>query len=315
MDELQKLSRASFLRLSGLTAGSLLMSQIPLDVWGADDEETKITILHTNDWHSRIEPFPMDGSRNQGLGGAAARASMIKKIRTQEKHVLLLDAGDIVQGTPYFNFFAGEPEIKLMNEMKYDAVTIGNHDFDNGLTGLQHMVKSATFPFVAANYHFNNTPLQHLTQPYKLFQFGQIKIGVLGVGISPDELIPRNLFGDTFYTDALKEANRCAAELKYDYKCDMVICLSHLGYQYTTKKLSDEVLAQESENIDLIIGGHTHTFLEKPKEFVNKKNKAVVVNQVGWAGLKLGRLDWHFRKKRAKFFASSATVKKSEKSI
>jgi 5'-nucleotidase len=315
MEDLKKLSRASFLRLSGLTAGSLLLSQIPLDVWGADDEETKVTILHTNDWHSRIEPFPMDGSRNQGLGGAAARAAMIRKIRAEEKHVLLLDAGDIVQGTPYFNFFAGEPEIKLMNEMKYDAVTIGNHDFDNGLTGLQHMVKSAEFPFLSANYDFNNTLLQHLVRPYKVFTFDKVKIGVFGVGISPDELIPRNLFGDTIYSDAIRVANQCAGELKSDFGCDMVICLSHLGYQYSTQKLSDEVLARASENIDLIIGGHTHTFLEKPSEFLNKKNKPVWVNQVGWAGLKLGRLDWHFRKKRAKFFASSASVKKIEKSI
>lgn len=315
MDGLKKLNRAEFLRLSGMTAGAFALSQFPVDLFAADEEAEKITILHTNDWHSRIDPFPMDGSRNQGQGGAAARAALIKKIRSEEKNVLLLDAGDIVQGTPYYNFFGGEPEIRLMNEMQYDVATMGNHDFDNGLTGLQQMVKAAAFPFVIANYDFKNTPLQYLTRPYKVFTFDKIKIGVVGVGINPHELIPKNLFGDTIYSDALVAANTYAAELKHEHKCDLIICLSHLGYQYTEKKLSDEVLAAESENIDLIIGGHTHTFLEKPKEILNKKNKRVIINQVGWAGLKLGRLDWHFHKKRKKIFATSHTVKKVEKSI
>ncbi len=294
MKESEKINRKEFIRLAVMGAGAAALAQLPFASYAGSNEEVHLTILHTNDWHSRIEPFPMDGSKFQGQGGAALRAKLIQQIRSEEKNVLLLDAGDIVQGTPYYNLFGGEPEIRLMNEMKYDACTIGNHDFDNGLDGLAAMVKNAQFPFLSANYNFSNTVLSGKTSAWKLFEFNHVRIGVFGLGIKPDELIGAKQFGDTTYIDAMEKAHSTAAFLKHEAHCDLVICLSHLGYKYNDKKYSDVQLAQESENIDLILGGHTHTFLDFPLSFSNKKNKLVTVNQVGWAGLRLGRIDYHF---------------------
>lgn len=264
----------------------------------ADEDVVRLTILHTNDVHSRLDPFPMDGSVNAGRGGVAGRAAIIQKIRSEQEHVLLLDAGDIFQGTPYFNIFKGEPEMKAMQMMGYDAAIMGNHDFDAGMENFAHqLVSHGKFPIIMCNYGFQDTPMESLFQPYKIFKKGRLKIGVTGVGIEMLGLVPENLFGNTQYLDPIAHANRVATILKKDKGCDMVICLSHLGDKYTDNKVSDEVLAKESENIDLIIGGHTHRFFEKPREYTNKAGQKVLVNQVGWAGIQLGRLDFIFSKK------------------
>ena len=274
----------------------------------------KLTVLHTNDTHSRLEPFPMDGGRNQGLGGIAGRAELIRKIRSEEEHVLLLDAGDIFQGTPYFNLYKGEPEIKAMSAMNYDACTIGNHDFDAGMENLAaQLTQHANFPMLVANYDFSGTPMEYKTQPYKIFKKGKLKIGVFGVSIEGRGLIPDNLFGATKYLDPVQKANETADQLKRSESCDMVICLSHLGNQYSTKKVSDEVLAKESEHIDLIIGGHTHTFLDNPVVYKNKKGDDVVVNQVGFAGIILGRLDFEFSKFSPQKLAKNHNITVSQK--
>lgn len=257
-----------------------------------------LTILHTNDVHSRIEPFPMDGSRNEGLGGAAKRAGLIRKIREQQQHVLLLDAGDVFQGTPYFNFFGGELEFKLMSAMGYDACTIGNHDFDAGIEGLERQLVHANFPLLVANYDFSDTVLNGKTKEYTIFKKGPLKIGVFGIGIELKGLVPESLYKETRYIDPVQTANKIAGILKYDHKCDYIICLSHLGYKYNEQKVSDVVLATESSDIDLIIGGHTHTFMRTPDIYRNKQNKEVVVNQVGWAGIMLGRLDVVFERNK-----------------
>ena len=264
----------------------------------AMDEVVRLTILHTNDVHSRLDPFPMDGSSNAGKGGVAGRAAIIQKIRSEHEHVLLLDAGDIFQGTPYFNIFKGEPEMKAMQMMGYDAAIMGNHDFDAGMENFANqLVTYGKFPILMCNYGFQHTPMESQFQPYKIFKKGHLKIGVTGVGIEMVGLVPVNLFGNTLYLDPIANANRVATMLKKDKKCDMVICLSHLGDKYTDNKVSDEILAKESENIDLIIGGHTHRFFEKPREYTNKSGKKVLVNQVGWAGIQLGRLDFIFSNK------------------
>ncbi len=264
----------------------------------AGDEVVRLTILHTNDVHSRLDPFPMDGSANAGKGGVAGRAAIIKKIRSEQEHVLLLDAGDIFQGTPYFNIFKGEPEMKAMQMMGYDAAIMGNHDFDAGMENFANqLVTHGKFPILMCNYGFQNTPMESQFQPYKIFKKGHLKIGVTGVGIEMIGLVPENLFGNTTYLDPISNANKVATMLKKDKGCDMVICLSHLGDKYTENKVSDEILAKESENIDLIIGGHTHRFFDKPREYTNKSGKKVLVNQVGWAGIQLGRLDFIFSKK------------------
>jgi 5'-nucleotidase len=256
----------------------------------------------------------MDGGRNQGLGGVAARAEMIQTIRSMEDQVLVLDAGDIFQGTPYFNLYKGEPEIKAMTAMGYDACTIGNHDFDAGMENLANqLAQHAKFPMLVTNYDFSSTPMENKTQPYKIFKKGKLKVGVFGVGIELRGLVPDTLYGSTKYLDPVQKANETAAELKRKEDCDMIVCLSHLGYQYRTNTVSDEVLAKESENIDLIIGGHTHTFLDKPVVYKNKKSDDVVVNQVGWAGIVLGRLDFEFSKFSGKKLANSHTITVTKK--
>lgn len=280
------------------TAFSLLALGLrPLNSFSKDLQN--LTILYTNDWHSRIEPFPMDGSRNQGLGGAAKRAALIKKIRSEENNVLLLDAGDIFQGTPYFNLFGGELEFKLMSEMGYDAATMGNHDFDAGLEGFKKQLPHAHFPFIVSNYDFSNTILKDDILPYKIIQKGSLKIGIVGVGIELEGLVPAKLYGNTQYLDPIKKANHYAGYLKQKKHCDLIICLSHLGYKYRNDKVSDQVLAKESENIDIILGGHTHTFLRQPDKIINNSGKNVWVCQTGWAGISLGRIDFKSDSKNA----------------
>lgn len=304
------LDRRSFLKNSLLAAG---VAVVPAG-WEDGAGTQSLTILHTNDTHSRIDPFPMDGSRNQGMGGVAARAALIEQIRKEGGEVLLLDAGDIFQGTPYFNLYKGEPEIRCMSAMGYDAVTIGNHDFDAGLENLANKLTFAQFPVVIANYDFTGTPMEYKYVPYKVFTKGRLKIGVTGVGIQPKGLVPEELYGATQYLPPVEKASETATYLKQQKKCDMVICLSHLGYKYRDNTVSDEILARESENIDLIIGGHTHTFLDKPEEFMNKKGQKVLVNQVGWAGIQLGRLDFEFSKFSRKNLSNSAALPVTKKS-
>ncbi len=254
----------------------------------------KLTILHTNDQHSRIEPFDASYTRNPNQGGFARRAHLINEIRQQESNLLLLDAGDIFQGTPYFNMFGGELEFKLMSMMKYDAATMGNHDFDNGLKGFLNALPNAKFPFITSNYDFKNTILEGKTLDYKIFDKDGIKVGIFGVGVELEGLVGKKEYGETKYSDPVSVAQHYSNFLKKEKKCDVVICLSHLGYQYNDDKVSDVVLAQKTDNIDLIIGGHTHTFLPEPQKYTNTQGKNVLVNQVGWAGLLLGRLDFFF---------------------
>ncbi len=289
MDALQS-NRRSFLKLMGSAA--VVGSLTPETLMAAGKKAVALTILHTNDVHSRLDPFPMDGSRNAGKGGIARRATVIKQIRQEQKNVLLFDAGDIFQGTPYFNLYKGEPEILAMNQLGYDAGTIGNHDFDGGIDNMKTQFGKAKFPFLIANYDFKNTPLEGQTRDHKVFTVDGVKVGVFGLGIQPDGLIPKNLYGEMRYLDPLEIANQTAGELKK--KCDYVVCLSHLGYKYNDSAVSDHVLAAKTRNIDLIIGGHTHTFLEAPVAVNNLDGKATLINQVGFAGIYLGRIDLSF---------------------
>lgn len=308
------LSRKKFIKQAALSAGAVIAGPALADA-AEYFNPLRLTILHTNDTHSRLEPFPMDGGRNQGLGGIAGRTEIINRIRSEEEHVMLFDAGDIFQGTPYFNIYKGEPEIKAMSAMRYDACTIGNHDFDAGMENLATQLTShAKFPMLVCNYDFTGTPMEFKTQPYKVFKKGKLKIGVFGVSIEGKGLIPDNLFGATKYLDPVQKANEVADKLRKQEDCDMVICLSHLGHQYKDNKVSDEILAKESENIDLIIGGHTHTFLDNPVKYTNKKGDDVIINQVGWAGIILGRLDFEFSKFSGKKLAKNHSITVSQKS-
>lgn len=279
--------RRDFLKQGlALGAGSLLFG-LPENLFAKNDL-IKLTILHTNDVHSHIDPFPDNDPKYPGLGGVARRAALIKKIRSTEPNVLLLDAGDIYQGTYYFNKYGGELELKLMSEMGYDASAIGNHDFDNGIDGIVSKMPFAKFPLLCANYDFSNTALKGKTEAFKIFNRGGLKIGVFGLGIELEGLVDKKNYGDTVYQDPVQKAAEMAIRLKQDEKCDVVICLSHLGFKYNENKISDMALAKQSRHIDLIIGGHTHTFLDKPLILSNRDGKEVCVAQVGWAGIKLG---------------------------
>lgn len=307
-------SRRDFLRLMGSSAAFMTLSSLPIDLL-AKNEVVKLTILHTNDVHSHIDPFPMNHPKFAGQGGCAQRASLIKEIRKLEKNVLLLDSGDIFQGTPYFNMYGGELELKLMSEMGYDAATIGNHDFDNGISGFVKQMPHATFPFINSNYDFSDTELHNKVLPYKIFEKGGLKIGVFGLGIELKGLVDRRLYGKTIYNDPVVSAAQTALLLKKEMKCDLVICLSHLGYSYKDTKISDVTLAQQSKNIDLILGAHTHTFLDEPKRFRNRDMEEILVAQTGWAGIRLGRIDYFFERKSRKKSAEGATLKISDYAI
>lgn len=254
----------------------------------------KLTILYTNDQHSRIEPFPLNDPKYPNQGGFARRAALIKKIRSEEKNVLLLDAGDIFQGTPYFNYYSGELEYKLMSQMGYDATTIGNHDFDLGVDNIAKQMPHANFTFVNANYDFKDTSLNGKIQPYKIFFKNGIKIGVFGLGIELAGLVDKRNYTETKYLDPIAKGKEIATLLKKEHKCDYIICLSHLGYSYPNKKVCDLDLCDQTDYIDLIIGGHTHTFLDEPKQKRNLSGNPMHITQVGWAGIWLGRIDVFF---------------------
>ncbi len=255
-----------------------------------------ITILHTNDVHSHIDVFPKNHSRFPNLGGLARRAALVDKIRKENANTLLFDAGDIFQGTPYFNFYGGELEFKLMSMLKYDAATIGNHDFDNGIEGLYAQLPHAKFELLSANYDFSNTLMDGHTQPYKTYTLDGLKIGVYGIGIALKGLVSPQLFKETVYLDPFEIALDTERLLKTKEKCDLIICLSHLGYEYAIEenKPDDLQLAKKTNYTDLIIGGHTHTFLDKPTIVKNNNDKQTLVNQVGCFGINLGRIDFYF---------------------
>ncbi len=301
------MKRRSFIKKTAAASALAGAGSMGLMSFSSYRELKHITILHTNDVHSHIEPFEPDHAQYPGMGGVARRYTLIRQVRQENPHTLLLDAGDIFQGTPYFNFYGGELEFKLMSKMGYDAATIGNHDFDNGIDGLLAQLPHAEFPFVSANYNFDNTVLQERVKPYQVFIKDGIRIGVFGLGIKLEGLVTKRLYKETEYLDPVEIASDTVRTLKETEKCDLVICLSHLGYEYRSDKISDVKLAKATKDIDLIIGGHTHTFLPEPAVVLNSEGKKVLINQVGWAGVNLGRIDFYLDASGKKD-ASGATI-------
>jgi 5'-nucleotidase len=288
-DFIQKTAAGSALVLGGLSLSSFTAPDFK-----------NITILHTNDVHSHIDPFPVNDPKFPNQGGVARRATLIEQIRRDNANVLLLDAGDVFQGTPYFNYYGGELEFKLMSMMQYDLATMGNHDFDNGIGGFHAQLPHAKFDFVSANYDFKNTVLNGIVKPYKTFIKDGIKIGIFGLGIELQGLVDKKLYKETIYNNPIEVAQDMSRILKVNEKCDLVICLSHLGFIYADEpqKISDLILARTTKNIDLIIGGHTHTFLTKPYIEKNLDGDEVVINQVGCYGINLGHIDFYFENGR-----------------
>ena len=253
-----------------------------------------LVILHSNDTHSQIEPQTV--GENKGLGGYERRENYIEKVRKEYPNVLLMDAGDYSQGTPYFTLFKGDVEIELMNALGYDVATIGNHEFDNGTAELARRVKMASFPIVCANSDFTGTALEGIIKPYTVIEKGGLKIGVIGVLTDVMSLVsPKNVKGIK-YIEPYNVVNKLASKLKKKEKCDLVILLSHLGFDGGSKHApSDDMVAAQSKDIDIIIGGHSHTYITEKKLVPNKNGKDVVIVTVNEKGNYVGKLDLYLQ--------------------
>lgn len=285
------MNRKKFIQLSStLVAGNLLNAN-KLQGSGIFKKE-ELVILHTNDFHSRFEPFPSSHKTWANQGGISQLKTLIDQTRKQHKNVILLDSGDVWQGTAYFNVFKGHPELEWMKSVNYQATTIGNHDFDLGIDHLSELRKKYQTPTVLCNYQINHEGFKEIIQPYKIIQTRNIKVGITGVAIDFQDLLPQKAFQGIIYQDPVEPLQKTVNELKQSHHCDLIIVLSHLGYKYESDKIDDLKLAQKTYGIDAILGGHTHTFLDTPVMIKNKKGKDTLVNQAGWAGLKLGKL--HF---------------------
>ncbi len=293
------------------TSASLLSSILVPHYNPLNQKNNKIiTILHTNDVHSHIDPFPKNDISFPNAGGVIARANLINQIKKNNPNTLLLDAGDIFQGTPYFNFFGGEIELKLMSKMGYNAATLGNHEFDNGIKQLASSLKNASFPIINSNYAIKNTPLENKIKRFKIFELNGIRIGVFGIGIELKGLVEKKLYDGLKYLNPLEISNDISDKLKNEENCNIVICLSHLGYDLNYEKggMCDLLLAKKTKNIDLIIGGHSHTFMEKPEKVKNLIGHEVLINQVGCFGVNLGKIDFHLSSKKSRIETKSIKV-------
>lgn len=300
------MNRRDFIKHSLLTGAALTIGN-PIMAEDLFSKGKTLTILHTNDMHSRIEPFPNDGGRFANQGGMTKLATLINQIRTEQDNILLLDAGDVFQGTPYFNFYGGELEFKMMSKMGFDASTLGNHEFDNGLEGILNQLPHADFPHICSNYDFSRTILNNHTLPYKIFKKSGIRVGVFGLGIELQGLVGSKNFQETKYLDPVGIAHEMVQELK-NKKCDLIICLSHLGYSYRSNKIDDLKLAGKVSGIDLIIGGHTHTFLDEPTTVENQEGHKTLIHQVGTAATRLGKIDFVFSKEHKINYASTKSL-------
>lgn len=284
------MKRSDFIKHNLTLSGGFFLTQY-VSAKPFKNSYKELTLFHTNDIHSRIDPFPKNHRRYSEKGGLLGLKSIYDKENVKVSNSLLLDCGDIFQGTPYFNFYKGQVEYELMSTMKFDATTLGNHDFDNGLTGLISMAKYRKFPIINSNYILEGSGLENLVKEHTIIQKNNLRVGIFGLGINLKGLVPSDNYKGVLYQDPISIANEKALYLKKKEKCDIIICLSHLGYKYKGTRVSDQVVAKNSKNIDVILGGHTHTFLDKPQTFLNAQKKPIIVNQAGWAALKLGQIN------------------------
>lgn len=287
------MNRRRFITTSAAAGATLLALPRRLDLIASPFADTTITILHTNDTHSQIDPLPPN-DRNAGRGGVARRATLVRKIREENPNTLLVDAGDVLQGTPYFNFYRGEVEYKAMSAIGYDVGTLGNHEFDNGVEALAAALKFANFDLVSANYDVKGTVLEGRIKPYVVKTVGGLKVGLFGLGISPVALItPANFKGIT-YNDPVVSAREVVKTLREKEHCALVVAMSHLGYFESTER-GDRQIASQVDGIDFIASGHTHTFMEKPVIQRQPCGADTLIFQVGKSGINVGRIDFTFR--------------------
>ena len=288
------MKRRDFIKKAVIAGSVLSFPHIWLKNAGAQKDLYKITLLQTNDTHSRIEPFPMDGGRFQGMGGMARRANLVNRIRRQNPDTLLLDAGDVLQGTPYFNIYKGRIEYETMSQCGYDATTLGNHEFDNGVEDLAQALQYANFDIVNCNFDFGNSPLLPLVKTFITRQVGRIKVGITGVGINFQDLVSRKNHQGVTFVNPYKPVQTVVNYLRKDLDCSLIVVLSHLGYRYDSSEPSDVEMAYRVNGIDWIVGGHTHTFMKEPEVVISKRGHTTRILQVGWAGVLVGKSDFYF---------------------
>ncbi len=266
-------------------------------ITGAEAKGRKITILHTNDTHSCVYPLNpnLADTMLAGRGGFVRRAGMIKQEREKNPKLLLLDSGDFSQGSTYYTLYKGDVEVGLMNLMGYDAATLGNHEFDYGVENLARLARKAEFPIVCANYDFTGTPLEGLIKPYTVIKRDGVKIGIFGVSPQLDGLVMAESCKGVKYNDPVKAANDVARLLKEREKCDLVICLSHLGWDLIGT--DDTEMMQQTRNIDIVLGGHSHSYFTEMKYMKNLDGKAVPNDQNGKHGIFVGKIVVDFSSK------------------
>ena len=313
------INRRRFLTSSAVFGGALLVR--PADLFTnaaslslaeplltARPGETVITFLHTNDTHSQIDPVAPNDRLYPGKGGVARRATLVKRIRRQNPNTLLIDAGDVFQGTPYFNFYRGEVEYKAMSAIGYDAGTLGNHEFDNGVEALAAALKFANFDVVSANYDVRGTALESKVKRYVVRNVGGVRVGLFGLGISPVGLITAVNFKGVTYQDPVVAAREVVATLREKEHCALVVGMSHLGYypQPAGREVGDSQVAAQVDGIDFIASGHTHSFMQAPVSVKQPAGNETLIFQVGKSGIFLGRVD--FRVRRGRVVASAGRL-------
>ena len=259
--------------------------------------EKLITILHTNDTHSQIDPLPANDGQYPNMGGVARRATLVKRVRKENPNTLMIDAGDVFQGTPYFNFYKGEVEYKSMSLIGYDVVTLGNHDFDNGVDALAAAMKFANFEFVSCNYDVSDTPLASRVKPYVVRVIRGVRVGLFGMGVSPDNLITPENFKGVKYNDPVKAARDAVKILRERERCALVVGMSHLGYYSNLREgaIGDSQVAAQVDGIAFIASGHTHTFMKEPVITRTPSGGNTIIFQVGRSGIYIGRVDFKIR--------------------
>lgn len=257
---------------------------------GAPSTET-LLFLHTSDTHSRLEPISRDAAdRDAGCGGVVRRAALVDSMRTVYPELLLVDCGDISQGTPYYNLFRGDAEIAAMNEMGYDVMTIGNHEFDFGLENMARIFKKANFPVVCANYGFEGTPLEGIVKPYTVVERKGVRIGIFGLSPKMAGLVQADKCEGVTFINPIEAAQKTVDILRGEERCEVVVCLSHLGLKGMLEGDDDEPLMAQTHGIDVVFGGHTHTFMPEPKSYLNDQGGTVYLFHSGSRGSSVGKL-------------------------
>jgi 5'-nucleotidase len=257
--------------------------------------ETLITVLHTNDTHSQIDPTLPNDRTYPDKGGVARRATLVKRVRKENPNTILIDAGDVLQGTPYFNFYKGEVEYKSMSLIGYDAGTLGNHEFDNGVEALATALQFANFDIVSTNYDVRGSALERKVKSHAVKVVGGVPVGLFGLGISPEGLITPDNFKPLKYLDPVRMARDAVQILREQEKCTLVLGMSHLGYYPNPKSadtIGDTQVAAQVDGIDFIASGHTHTFMERPVVQKTPSGKGTIIFQVGRSGIYIGRVDF-----------------------